>query len=278
MTGRGGLEVRVLFAQPVVLLPDAEEPAVVGGLPVPARPLALFDDLLDGRARRVQAGHRDELRPAAEQLGSCLGPPRAGEQRPLAESCRQAGEPVHDAAVQVPHRGELLPAWHDLARSHRVVRRCGGDEPLRVHPFHAFGPLQVQEVCQRGVAERQQREPHPAGQVLRGAREVRPGQTWRGTDRAHHVRDKREMQHLFHRDPGEHLVPARDRIGLLGRQALVQAGLQAEARIQVLAHDQVLDLRRLYQQVPQMLAMLNDKFRLGHHGSRQARPDDSGSK
>ena len=81
------------------------------------------------------------------------------------------------------------------------------------------------------------------------------------------------MQHLLDRDPGEHLVPARDRIGLLSRQTLVRAGLQAEARVQVLAHDQVLDLRRLYQQVPQVLAVLDDKLRLGHQGSRQARPD-----
>jgi hypothetical protein len=83
------------------------------------------------------------------------------------------------------------------------------------------------------------------------------------------------VQHLLNGDSGEYLVPARDSVRLTGRQALVRAGLQAEARIQVLAHDQVLDLRRLQQQVPQVLAMLNDKLRLGHQGSRQARPNDS---
>jgi hypothetical protein len=47
----GRLEGRVLLPQLLVLVPDAEEPAVMGRLPVPARALALLDDLIDGRAR-----------------------------------------------------------------------------------------------------------------------------------------------------------------------------------------------------------------------------------
>ena len=47
-------------------------------------------------------------------------------------------------------------------------------------------------------------------------------------------------------------------------QPILRPGLQAEARVQVLAHDQVLDLSRLSEQVPQVLTMLNDDLRLGH--------------
>jgi hypothetical protein len=43
----GWREAGVGGAQPFVLLPDAEEPAVMSGLPVPAGALALLDDLIE---------------------------------------------------------------------------------------------------------------------------------------------------------------------------------------------------------------------------------------
>ena len=72
------------------------------------------------------------------------------------------------------------------------------------------------------------------------------------------------MQHLLDGDAGQQLLPAADRCGLLGCQALIGIGLEAEAGIQVLAHDQVLDLRRLGKQVPKMLAVLDNNRGLGH--------------
>jgi len=37
-------------------------------------------------------------------------------------------------------------------------------------------------------------------------------------------------------------------------------------RVQVLAHDHVLELSRFDQQAPQLLAVLHHRLRLGHHG------------
>ena len=221
-------------------------------------------------ARGSQVGDRDELGPA-EQVRGGLCPRRTGEQHPLPESLREMAEPVLDTPVEVPHRGEILQPGHQFVRGDRVRRRAG-KEALRVRALHALGPFQVQEVRQRGVAERQERKLHARRKVLGAAREVRPGQAGRRADRGHHVRDQRKVQHLLDGDSGEHLVPARDRAALLSGKALVRPGFQAEARIQVLAHDQVLDLRRLDQQVPQMLAVLDHELRLCHDGLRTARP------
>ena len=72
----GRLERRVRLGELAVLLPDAEEPAVVGGLPVAPGALALLDDLADGGHRRLQVMDRDELRPA-EQFRMSPGPAAA---------------------------------------------------------------------------------------------------------------------------------------------------------------------------------------------------------
>src|SRR5690348_18275714 len=79
----GRLKERVLFTQLLVFAPDREEPAVMRRPPVPARPLALLDDLIDGRARRRQIPNRDELRPA-EPLRGGLRPWLTHEQHRFA--------------------------------------------------------------------------------------------------------------------------------------------------------------------------------------------------
>jgi hypothetical protein len=58
---------------------------------------------------------------------------------------------------------------------------------------------------------------------------------------------------------------------LLGGQALVRFGLEAEGCVQVLAHDHVLDLRRFDQQAPQLLAVLDYELHFCHHSSRPGR-------
>ena len=259
----GRLERRIRLGELAVLLPDAEEPAVVGGLPVAPGALALLDDLADGGQRRLQVVDRDELRPA-EQFRTRLGPLWPDEHRTLADPLGEGREALLDAAVQVPDRAEILAPGHDLIGLDRGARRRCRHESGGICALRAFRPLQVQEMGQRISAERQQRELHPARQVVAVTGEVRPAQRWCGADRSHHVEDQRKMQHLLDGDPGEHLVPSGDRIGLPGRQPLVRAGLEAEARVQVLAHDQVLDLCRLGEQVPQVLAMLDYDLGLGH--------------
>jgi hypothetical protein len=127
-------------------------------------------------------------------------------------------------------------------------------------------------VAERRLAERQEGEPDAGRQVVRVAGEVRPAERGSGADRAHHVADQREVQHLLDRDPGQHLLPAGHRAGLLGGQALVRVGLQAVAGVQVLAHDHVLHLGRLGEQVPQVLAVLDGDRGLSHQSAFRPTP------
>jgi hypothetical protein len=169
----GGLEGRVLLAQLLVFAPDAEEPAVMRRPPVSARPLTLLYDLVDGRTRRRQVRHSDQLRPA-EPLRRGLRPRLTHEQHALAEPVGQIAQALFDPAVQVPDGRETLRAGHHLGRAYRLRRRRSGDEFRRIHALHALWPLQVQEMSEGVSTERQQRELHARREVLRVAREVRP--------------------------------------------------------------------------------------------------------
>jgi hypothetical protein len=66
----------------------------------------------------------------------------------------------------------------DLAGRRRGDQRLrgGGHEPCRVRPFHPLGALQVQEMGQRRLAERQQVQLHARREVVGTLREVRPGE------------------------------------------------------------------------------------------------------
>ena len=77
-----------------------------------------------------------------------------------------------------------------------------------------------------------------------------------------------EVQRLLDGDAGEGLLPSCDRVGLLGGQALIGLGPEAETRVQVLAQNHVLELRCLDQQAPQLLAVLDHKPCLCHQRSR----------
>ena len=261
--GAGRIELRVTLAQRVELLPHPQEPTVVGVLPVAAGTLALLDDLSDCGQRRVEPGDRDHLRPV-QQLGGGLGARRPDEHGPLAEPRDERPQPVLDPAVEVTDGQELLTARHQLLLGQRHAWRRAGNEPLGVLPLHSLRALEVQEVQQRPLAERDQIELDPGWEVARALREVGAAQVGRRPDRGHHVRHQRQMEHLLDRDSPQDLAPPLDRLRLFAGQALAGPILEAELREQVLAHDHVLQLRRLLQQEPQILAMRHHYPRLCH--------------
>ena len=78
------------------------------------------------------------------------------------------------------------------------------------------------------------------------------------------------MEHLIDADVAQHLTPPSDCRRLHLSEAFVRPRLEAERDVQVLAHDHVLELSRLRQQVPQMLAALDDENWFSHQPCRVA--------
>jgi hypothetical protein len=168
-------------------------------LPVPAGTFALLDDLVDGGLRGGEISDRDQLRPA-EQPGCRLRAGRAHKQRALAEPGGEGGESSFDAAVQMADRHELLSMWHQLAGVERFQWWRGRNKAFGVLALHAFRPLQIEEVQQRRLAERQQVQLHAGGEVARPAGEVGPAERGSSPDRRHQIGDKRQVQHLLDSD------------------------------------------------------------------------------
>ena len=132
---------------------------------------------------------------------------------------------------------------------------------------------------QSRLTEREQAELDARRKVVRPAREVRPRERGRGPDCGHQVRDECEVKHLLQSDALQDGAPPIDRRELLRCQALLDTLLQTEARIEVLAHDPMLELGGLGQQIPEMLTMLDDDRWLAHsaqHNDRGRRSSAAG--
>jgi hypothetical protein len=261
-TSSSRVEGRVGLAEVEVLVEDLDELAEVRVLPVAARPLTLLQDLVDRALRARHVGHRDQLGPAEVGLGG-LGLRRAGEQLLLAELAGQVGEPLFDGPVQVAYGGEVLGARDDLAVLHGGGGAAERGHPVRVGEVHALRALEEHEVPQRRLTERQQGQVHAGRVVGGGLREVPPGQVRGRADGGQQVLHQRQVQHLLGGDVRDVLAPALRRLGFFLGEALGLGLLQAERGVQVLAHDPVLELRRLAEHVDQRLAVLDDERGLG---------------
>src|ERR1700733_6954341 len=144
----------------------------------------------------------------------------------------------------------------------------GGREPGRVVQRHPLGPLQVDEVAQRPLAERHQRDLHarrvPAGQD----REVGPLEMRRRADGGQDVGGQRQVQHLLLDHGNQRLFPGLHPGELAVGQALIRPALERELRVQVLTHQAVLDLAGLTQEVHQLPPGIHPQRRLSRRIAR----------
>lgn len=127
----------------------------MGRPPVAAGALALLDDLLDGCVRGPQVRHSHQFRPV-KQLGSRLRARRPDEHGAFPQPVDEMAEALTDAPVEMSHSREILHSRQRLARLDGLMRRCARNEAHGVLAFHSLGPLQVQEMGEGRVAERQQ--------------------------------------------------------------------------------------------------------------------------
>ena len=234
----------------------------MGLAPLAACTLALLDDRVDRRVRAGEVGHGGEIRQGkVPDHGLCRPWPQ--EQALLAQPLGEPVEAELDRAIQGADRLEVLQPRPDLVLggAGQGSRLPHSRQRILVGHVEALRALEVDQVPQRRLVERQELD-LDAGRVgVRRQREARALEGGAGTDRGQQVLHEREMEHLLLRDVDELAPPAPRRLELDLAQALVLAVLHRERGIQVLAHHQLLECGRLAEGPDQRLAMLEDHRR-----------------
>jgi hypothetical protein len=235
--------------------------------PVAPRPFTLLHDQLDRPARRRQAGDRSQFLPL-EGRGDGLRARRPDENGVLAVAVAQAGKPGLDPPVQVAHRLPWLGRRGDRpvdAGQGLDARLCG--EALGVLQRHPLGPLQVHEMTQRPLTEGQQRDLYSGRIPPRQDREVGALEMRCRADSGQDVSGQRQVQHLLLDDVDQRGFPCLHPCDLLRREVLARGALERELRVQVLAHQAMLDLAGLAEQVDKLFPAPHLQRRLsGHRG------------
>src|SRR5688500_3017915 len=151
-------------------------------------------------------------------------------------------EALFDRTVEMTDGREVLGARNDVLLGHQRLGLPERVEALRVGKVDPFGTLQVEEVAQCPLAERNERELDPGWKVTPLDREVRSADPRRRADGGEQVVHLSEVEHLLARDLVEGPTPPLDVREAPLLDALVGRLLEAERREQVLAGDRVLEL------------------------------------
>src|SRR5713101_10010495 len=135
-------------------------------------------------------------------------------------------------------------------------------EALGIAQRHALGALEEHEVPQRPLAKRQQGDLDVRGIPAVQDREVGPLEMRCGPNRRQDVGGQRQVQHLLLDDVDDGELPGLDARELLRRDALLDAALEGELSVQVLAEQAVLQFASLPEQVDQLLPAFDPERRL----------------
>jgi hypothetical protein len=189
---------------------------------------------------------------------------RADKQPVLAQRGGQVRQPPLHRPVQVTLRRPILPSRDHLPRAHRRQRRPGRLKPRRVGILGPFRSLQVHEMLQRHLPERQQPQLHPRRVTPCLVRQVGPAHIRGRPHGREQVLHHRPMQHLLTGDGQDHLAPALYRLQLILPKTGTRRALEAERSVEILAQQAVLKLSTLAEQVGQLLAVPHHNARLPH--------------
>ena len=123
-------------------------------------------------------------------------------------------------------------------------------------------------MLQGGLAEGQQPELDPGWVALGLVGHVGPAHERGRAHGGEQVLDQGPVEHLLGRDAQDRRPPPLHRLELVLAQPGPGLRLEAEGGVQVLAHEPVLELGRLAEEVGELLAVLDDDLRLTVHGRR----------
>ena len=250
--GERGREVGVRRDERGQFGADLREASEVRVVIVLRRALALFDDrcergegglLADDRLAREDRLRGRELEGGVTAEGRGL--PVRGDER--AQTAAEGGVERADGLVVERHRRDAMHG-----RSTRELEHGFEARPLSLGRAHRA--LQVNEVLEDLGGERRELHHDPGGEVARIEREVAPTEPRRTAERARDVPDGGEMRHLLDRDAQDDLPPASHGLGFGVREPIFHTALQAERRVEVGAHQVVLELCGLVEEVEQVFA------------------------
>lgn len=246
--GKGRREARPLALERQQLLAYAEKALEVRAHHVARRALALQDDALERRQRGFSADHR----PGAGQteLGERdLQRRIADEDLLLAAAFDERAQPERQRRIEIPD-GVIVETHRRQPRHIAAAHvRAFDRERFAVALVGAGRTLEIDEVLQSVRIERRELHDHAGGQVARVDREIAAPDARAAAERGSDVPNGREMRHLLDRDVEQRLAPAGRRCRLVGREPIVRAAPEAESRVQVRAHEIVLELAGFIERV-----------------------------
>src|SRR5437868_4916780 len=259
--GSRWLKPRILLLPVAVFLHDLQEFTEVRLAPITACSLPLFDNRLDGLARRSQIGDRDQFGPPEVLLGRL----RAGwtnEDALLAVLLNQVTEALLNATIEMPDRGKILGLGNNLVIVEGETGFGNGQHcKFRgIFQIHAFGPLQVEKMLQGMFAKRQEGQLDPWRIVLRALGKVGMAQEGMGPNGGQQVAHQGQMQHLLGSNQRNHALPAFDRFELSRRHAFAHVTLQTESREQIFAHDHMLQRRCFGEHEDELFAVFDHNW------------------
>ena len=214
--------------------------------------LALLHDYVDRPLGVSEAGDRahtfqvHHLRP---HLARGIGEKQRLASQPLVERAQVGANGV----VKVADSGVILRAGHQprLCLLANIVVLDEGGAVLSFHPLRSF---KEDEVLERLGVEAGEPHGHARREVARRDRECGTAEMRPAPDRHRQVGDDHEVPHLLDRNVDDRRAPALQRLSLALGHAKLTGALQAEGRVEVAAHQRVLDFSRLRQQMQQLLA------------------------
>jgi hypothetical protein len=160
------------------------------------------------------------------------------------------------------HGRVVLRAGHEPVRPRDALVPQRRLEARAVEQIHAFGALEIDEVIERRPIEGREGD-HYAGRVIAGGHgEVRALEVRRRADGREQVGDEREVQHLVDCDVDDGRAPPGHRSALVCAKRAFRALFQAVRGVEVRAHEPVLDLRRLGEQVGELFSLVGDDLGL----------------
>ena len=158
---------------------------------------------------------------------------------------------------------------------HAALERELGLEAHAVPLGATVRPLEKDEMLHDLFAEGRELDDDSGGQRARVERKIAAAEARRAAERRRDVPHRREMPHLLERDAHDRAAPARNGLGFALRQTFGRSVAQTEGRIEIRAHQVVLELGGLVERVHEPLTRRCRNFSAhSRQYQRIARPNE----